>query len=44
MFKFQGLHRFHIYTPTPSVYAHPIFNNVGDCVWIMNSACQHEDY
>ena len=24
--KFHGLHHFLIYTPTPSVYAHPIFN------------------
>ena len=26
--KFHDLHRFLIYTPTPSVYAHPIFNCV----------------
>ena len=27
--KFHDLHPFLIYTPTPSVYAHPIFNCVG---------------
>ena len=26
--KFHDLHPFLIYTPTPSVYAHPIFNCV----------------
>ena len=26
--KFHNLHPFLIYTPTPSVYAHPIFNCV----------------
>ena len=27
--KFHDLHPLLIYTPTPSVYAHPIFNCVG---------------
>ena len=30
--KFHDLHPFLIYTPTPSVYAHPIFNCVPEAV------------
>ena len=39
--KFHDLHPFLIYTPTPSVYAHPNFNCVTNCRLIQVSLASH---